>query len=250
MPSETVRAVVEGLQEETGKYVTALLDVPSDDSNLPPRVLGTGWFLSDRAHGRIVTALHVVLEASSPDRTGFSRGNGAKCVRPQGAWHLIPEHIDLSTAALWQGALLGWSKCLLPVERLAPNSQGLEHDVLFVHGFPASKSFVLAKGVAIKSHGNATNIVPTPLDCDLGPRFLVGYTTENGMTSEGKSAMNPDPHGMSGSPVWRANWTGNLSTWNPSRATVIGVAIEWSQRLPALVVEPVERLHTFLSESR
>lgn len=248
MLSERVRGVVEGLQGETARFITALIDAQEDGSSVPPRALGTGWFLEDDGNGRIVTAAHVISQASNPARVGFSRDNGALCVRPESEWALAARPADLAFASLWPTALQGHPKSLLPRGRVAKISDGIEHDVLFVHGFPGRNSFVLASGVALKSHGLATAVFPAPFVGTLAPRFLIAYSSEGARKSDGSPAECPDPRGMSGSPVWRANWTGNLSTWSPERATVIGVAVEWGQDVPALVVEPIERLHEFMSK--
>lgn len=247
MVSDKARAIAEGLHAETATFITALIDVPPDGSSEAPRLIGTGWFLEDNAHGRIVTARHVVTEARDAARIGFSRDNGAVCVRPAGDWVLAAQTDDLAFATLWTGALNNHPKSILSQARLAQSSAGIENDVLFVHGFPGRRSFAMASGVMLKSHGLATAIFPHPVESDFSPRFLIAYSTDGVHKSDGSPGDCPEPRGMSGSPVWRANWTGNLSTWNPSMATVVGVAVEWSQEYPVLLVEPIERLRAFLS---
>jgi hypothetical protein len=247
MVSEKARTIANGLHAESAKFITALIDVPPDNSSDEPRLIGTGWFLEDNAHGRIVTARHVVTEARDIARIGFSRDNGAKCVRPKGDWTLPTQSVDLACATLWPGALDCCPKSILPKARLAQSSDQVENDVLFVHGFPGRKSFAIASGLMLKSHGLATAILLPPLENSFSPRFLIAYSSDGIHKSDGSPGDCPEPRGMSGSPVWRANWTGNPSTWNAGMATVVGVAVEWSQEYPALVVEPIETLNAFLS---
>lgn len=246
MVSKQVETIVNALHNETSRFISSLIDVGPEGSACPPRQLGTGWFLEGENGGYLVTARHVVSQASDPSRIGFSRDNGAMCVRPDGCWALA-DGADLAIASLGSTIQHLQPKSVLPRERVASHSDPLDDDVLFIHGFPAQRSFVLAKGIATKSHGLATTKFSDLGAPDASPRFLIRYSSEGIQKSDGSPGECPDPRGMSGCPVWRANWNGHIATWRPELATVVGVAIEWSQQFPALVVEPVQRIRQFLT---
>ena len=235
------------MKTETARFITAIVDARLSTSSRTPRHLGTGFFLDAGESGCVVTAQHVVQKADDQSHVGFSRGNGKQLVRPESGWTFSTNSADLAVARLWPGALAETTKELLPIARLANCSSNIGDDFLFIQGFPGVHAKLLLDGM-----GNSTRSLLSGLGVETettrcGPgRFLMRYGSEMVAKSDGTPSEVPPPAGMSGSPIWRANWNGNPSTWSPAMAVVVGVAVEMSELDPLIIAENVETLREHL----
>lgn len=242
MNAET-RRIVQGLQAESGKFATGIYGV----AEAGVRLIGSGWFDSRGETRRVITARHVISAAESGEEIGFGRGNGMKAARPANEWRLGVDPLDVAIADLSPGILEGSGRHLLPSNRYAPSSENLEDDALIIHGFPGVQTFGLATGLAARSSGQVTGL-GTSKSSRFNPdmHFAIRYSFE-ARTPDGSSAAVPEPRGMSGSAVWRANLPRNRADWTPEMASIVGLAFAWDRESGSILVLRIEALREFLT---
>ena len=187
----------------------------------------------------MVTALHVIQSAVDEFPLGFSlsTGYGRKPFVVSGPIHFepmadlavyfFPEDYphDVEGIAFW------------PEDHIQRSTERISTDYLFVHGFPQARSKFLSlfQGVASRSlpYGVMQRLEGLPQD--LQPfQFAVDFDPANMHLPQGGIAEFIDPHGLSGSPVWRIGISGrSAADWKPELSRVIGFVTQW---------RPTERL--------
>jgi hypothetical protein len=225
---EFVQRATIAMAEETYPFIASIVGV--DESNATPHV-GSAFRL--RLHGRrfIVTAGHVVDEALG--RFGRVAVTGERGREP----YLLtrdPDRVDdvhdfavFEVAEDYPGnAVSFW----LP-DRMAKDDAMLSSDYLFVHGFPAVRSHysAIAGGLINRSlpYGVMRREDELPPGI-LGFQFAMDFDPENFRGLDGSSAEWIDPHGLSGSAVWRIGASGGrIEDWSPQKSMLVGVVTQW-----------------------
>jgi hypothetical protein len=138
----------------------------------------------------------------------------------------------------------------IPITTLAPRLRGNKESMCMFAGFPASKTG--RKGTAstlFLQPYNYSNIL-APLSvypsvgADPATHIVLTFDRKRSMGPLGRIETFPDPHGMSGSPIW-------LLSDDLELVPVIGIATRWvsSQRVVigtdiAVSISMIERLNT------
>ncbi|MFN7139457.1 MAG: hypothetical protein ACK4UN_08970 [Limisphaerales bacterium] len=68
--------------------------------------------------------------------------------------------------------------------------------------------------------------------------------------ANGRPATLPDPHGMSGTAVWRSGRVAAASgaAWSPDHARIVGIVHTWDQQTATLVATRIEVLRDFIRD--
>jgi len=259
-----VRASMAGA---TLSYLAALYKC--DVQNLTGRLLGSGAYLSIGGQTYILTAEHNFREGEkTPGLIVHSIGYGA---RPEPVGKIVVREAPADIAVCEVGPISKQGESdfapndgnalarrryeALPIEMLAENSDDLDGDVLFVHGFVGerSKFFEMAKGIISQTFSYATFLGRSSYAW-FDPRIhlAVEYPTEGQEDEFGKKVSKmPDPNGLSGSVLWRANrkYYG-LTDWHPGLARVVGIVTHWDQPAQSLIATRIEAVHAALSKIR
>jgi hypothetical protein len=82
---------------------------------------------------------------------------------------------------------------------------------------------------------------------DLAPfEFAIDFDPTNMVNADPAGALVIDPHGLSGSPVWRIGASGlKVNAWKPELSTLVGFVTAWQEDkklLRATLVAPVLEL--------
>lgn len=133
-----------------------------------------------------------------------------------------------------------------PSTRIDRSLEKLATDYLFLHGFPGKTSYssLLLGGVISKSlpYGAMQRLENLPPD--LQPFQIAIEYDPVGMMNETRAAQDLiDPHGLSGSPVWRIGAIGRSSReWKPSDSLLVGILTQWRPKERVLVATSTQKL--------
>jgi hypothetical protein len=208
-----------------------------------------GSALRCRLDGRraILTALHVIEEArKEPHGVAISTGYGNPPYPVHGevnfdriadlAVYFLPADFPCPEESFWPSAQIDHALSLLAT------------DYLFVHGFPGKTSYPsrLLGGVASKSLPYGAMQRLDDLPADLQPdQFAIEYDPIGMVNETGAAADIVDPHGLSGSPVWRIGVSGRSSReWKPSDCMLVGILTQWRPSEKLLVATSSKKFPT------
>jgi hypothetical protein len=66
--------------------------------------------------------------------------------------------------------------------------------------------------------------------------FVMDFDPENFQALDGTSGEWLDPHGLSGSAVWRIGAAGaSINDWSPAMSELVGVVTQWDQSRKCLI---------------
>jgi hypothetical protein len=237
-----IRSALSAMATHTFGFICSVIGV-SD------RTMGRycGSALRCRLDGRraIVTALHVIEEArKEPQGLAISTGYGEPPFVVHGhvnidshadlAVYFLPEEYPCPDSVFW------------PSKQIEHSLDNLATDYLFLHGFPGKTSYPsrLLGGVVNKSlpYGAMQRLENLPPN--LPPfQFAVEYDPIGMVNETGAAQDLLDPHGLSGSPVWRIGISGRSSReWRPENSLLVGVLTQWSPSNKVLIATSMEKL--------
>lgn len=193
----------------------------------------------------ILTAFHVIDAArQAPRGLAISTGYGRPPYIVHGpvnvdhiadmAVYFLPDENSCPDATFW------------PSARIDRSLQRLSTDYLFLHGFPGKDSYPsrLLGGVVSKSlpYGAMQRLEKLPPD--LEPfQFAVEYDPVGMVNQTGVPQELVDPHGLSGSPVWRIGVSGRSSRqWKPTDSLLVGILTHWRPDEKLLLATSIEEL--------
>jgi hypothetical protein len=244
--TQFILSTIPRMAQYTFPYLTSVIGVVNGQRG---HHLGSGLRCTVGGRRAVVTALHVI-EAAATEPGGFalSAGYGVPPFRIFGAIHydpvgdlaiyFIPDEYPASSEqiAFW------------PEDRIERPPQRLATDYLFVHGFPAERSqfFSILPGVASKSlpYGVMQRLEGLPPDLQTH-QFALDFDPGNMRLIDGGGGSDAfvDPHGLSGSPVWRIGISGGTAAaWSPDLSLVVGFLTQWRPDEKVLVASVASRL--------
>lgn len=209
----------------TSPYLMQVFEVESEDSG---KYLGSGTAIGLGRMPYLLTAAHVPGEAIV-QRWAHSIGDKTHPQAIHDAWHCVGFPEDLALARLEREPFGGQHRVrMLPSEFLDGDSSDLENDFLFVHGVPEKFTFWGADGIACRTFPYITIVGKSSRNWfDRNIHFGLDFRVEDQSDDQGRPGYVPDPHGMSGSTVWRTNWKQHKSKWRPEFARVVGITHDW-----------------------
>jgi hypothetical protein len=237
-----VRRALSAMAQHTFDFICSVIGVGD-----PQMGRHYGSALRCILHGRraILTALHVVEEArKEPLGLALSTGYGEPPYIVHGAVHIdpiadlavyfLPDDYPCPDTAFW------------PSARIDRSLDKLATDYLFLHGFPGKSSYSsrLLGGVVSKSlpYGAMQRLEDLPPNLQRY-QFAVEYDPAGMVHETGATADLVDPHGLSGSPVWRLGISGRSSTeWQPGDSLLVGILTQWRPDEKVLVATSTAKL--------
>ena len=193
----------------------------------------------------VLTALHVIEHArEEPLGLAISTGFGKPPYVVHGAVNIdrvadlavyfLPDDYPCPDAAFW------------PSARIDRSLDKLATDYLFIHGFPGETSYAspLLGGVVSKSlpYGAMQRLENLPADLE-SCQFALEYDPVGIVNETGAAQDLVDPHGLSGSPVWRIGVSGRSSKeWKASDSLLVGVLTQWRPVEKVLIATSTAKL--------
>lgn len=193
----------------------------------------------------VLTALHVIEAARhEPLGLAISAGYGQRPYIVEGpvnidpiadmAVYFLPDDYPCADSSFW------------PSTRIHRSIDQLSTDYLFLHGFPGKHSCPsrLLGGVVSQSLPYGAMRRLDDLPGDLEPfQFAIEYDPVGMVNETGLAQDVVDPHGLSGSPVWRIGVSGRSShEWEPTDSLLVGVLTQWRPHEKVLIATSVEKL--------
>jgi len=237
-----ISQVLPAMARHTSAHICSVIGVVDHRTG---RHVGSALRCTHKGRPAVLTALHVI-ETAVDETHGFAisagygkppfKVHGNVNVDPVGdlAVYFLPDDYPVEGLEFW------------PSGRVDPDGTKLSTDYLFLHGFPESQSYSsqLLQGVLSKSlpYGAMQRLENLP--SDLEPfQFAIEYAPPGMLTESGTPADAVDPHGLSGSPVWRVGISGRTrSAWRPEDSLVVGVITQWRPDENILIATSSDRL--------
>ena len=237
-----VRGALSAMAQHTFGFICSVMGISS-----PEMGQHYGSALRCKLNGQraILTALHVIEEAKKkPLSLALSTGYGAPPYVVHGAVNIDP----IADLAVY--FLPADYPC--PEENFWPSARidhvldKLDTDYLFLHGFPGKTSYfshhlggVVSKSLPYGAMQRLENLPP-----NLQPhQFAVEYDPIGMVNETGATQDLVDPHGLSGSPVWRIGVSGRSSReWDPGDSLLVGVLTQWCPDEKVLIATSTEKL--------
>jgi len=206
-----------------------------------------GSALRCRLNGRraILTALHVIQEAQqAPLGVAISTTYGKPPYVVHGtinidqiadlAVYFLPDDYPCPETSFW------------PSGRVDRALDKISTDYLFLHGFPGPTSYPSQHlgGVVSTSlpYGAMQRLENLPSGLQSF-QFAVEYDPVGMANETGAAQELLDPHGLSGSPVWRIGVSGRSSrNWSPNYSLLVGILTQWRPDDKVLIATSTERL--------
>jgi hypothetical protein len=237
-----IRHVLPAIAQYTFGFICSIIGVTS-----PQMGRHYGSALRCKLNGRlaILTALHVIEEAlKEPQGLAISIGYGKPLYVVHGKVHFdpiadlavyfLPEDYPCPAEAFW------------PSERSDRSLDKLGTDYLFLHGFPEKRSYppIHLGGVISKSLPYGAMQRLDDLPPNLQPfQFAIEYDPVGMVDEAGAAGALVDPHGLSGSPVWRIGVSGHSPRdWSPNDSLLVGMVTKWRPDEKVLLATSLEKL--------
>lgn len=235
---------VRRMAEATFGCICSLAGVETENNGA---LIGTGFRVGSGSEQWLVTANHVVEQARARfGRLAVAMVRGEPPQEVQGQ-PLVSQAADVAVfrlAELPEG--VGYW-CLDSIEQ---RNEALERDFIFVHGFPGETSHVSPSPTALtsKSLPYGAMLRGNDLPSNFGPdNFALDFQPSHLKHPDGVDAARLDPHGLSGSPVWRIGVAGiPVNQWSPACAKLVGVLTEWRPEEHLLVGVTADCLFSLL----
>ena len=209
--------------------------------------LGSGTFISIDGSPVILTANHVIEQQEAPFRGfAYSNGNG-KVAFFDGAETFFNEEADVAIKKIDPST---FDRDTVDEERIAESSHTNNGDLVFLHGYPGETS---RQTRLLHSQGALVN-ESLPLLTKIIPEFCcqqslaLDYAIEGVFDETEEMSSLPDPHGLSGTSLWRVPRNGNQ--WNPEEAKIIGLVKLWDQVSSCLYATRIEIVNSLIDQYR
>lgn len=216
----------------------------------------TGWLVGSALRcsiaGRraIVTAAHVIHKARAGGRFAIAAARGHGPFELHGA----PDHVDLlRDVAIYYlpDEYPAEDVAFWPDDRVDVAEDSLATDYLFVHGFPERRSRFtpLLGGLVSQSFPYGAMLRVEELPPSLEPfQFAMDFDPASMFAPDGGEADWLDPHGLSGSPVWRIGAAGQqVDAWRPELSLLVGVVTTWFPNERLILATKVASLPSLFS---
>jgi hypothetical protein len=217
---------------------------------------GTGILMLMNGHPIVITAAHVIkntppgmiqiisTEAPSNDRfapdSGELYGGG------------VNDELDVGFLRLGDSAApLLDGKRFLTLNDFDIFPHGLTTDLAILYGMPGElRKERLPNVHSFRSFGFMTRFSGDVDWSAPGHRptvTLVNYAESVEDSFSSNEVFLPDPHGMSGGGLWRANFAG-AAIWTPERLRLVGIITEYDDEVHEVYANRVENFYHLLSE--
>ena len=227
--AQFVRGTLPRMAEYTFPFITSVIGVR--DATRGDH-LGSGLRVILGSQRAIVTVLHVMKKANSPEYSACAVST-AYGERPFVISGKVPINaaVDLAVIPLPDAYPLRDLRHFWPETQIDLSLDRLSTDYLFTHGFPGQRGYFsdIAKGLSTKSLPYGAMQQMDNLPEGIQPfQFALHFQPEN-MKRMGDDAQEfADPHGLSGSPVWRIGASGrSMQGWKPDHCLLVGFLTDW-----------------------
>lgn len=240
-------AVCERVTDATRRCLVSIAGIISHEEG---SFQGTGTIVELGGKVLLVTAQHVIaeIEAKGFQGVAYSCGNDKLYARAPQPF-VMDAGLDVAGVRIAPPTQPDSDRIPCPKRLIAASSQGIEKDLLFVHGFPekCNRYFKMLPGIISETRPLCSGLgTPKWPKFDPAIHFAVSYSVKFLQDAEGKIMDWIDPHGMSGAVVWNIRRAEIGSNWTPDDARIVGIVQRWDQDGQCLIATRVEHAIPFL----
>ncbi len=249
---QLIAAAVARMKAYTAPAIAAVYGVESPQRG---RLVGSGTFIDVHDIAYLLTASHVLEAATEYSVLTHSLAYGDKPCPLLNPFRLQQFPCDLGFTQVSDELRSSTSLQPMPATVLDTNSADIEGDVLFIHGYlgERSKWLPIVKGgihstslpmwTVVRSGRTSWPHFTDALHCAV-EYWPTGWRDEHGTPIE-----RPDPHGLSGSAVWRLSLKRHGAAWAPEHARIIGVLHRVDPSGDCLILTRIEEVRGFILRS-
>ncbi len=233
---------ISALVTKTKKYTTQFLCIIYGiKDKIDGDQVGSGLLVRFYNKTYIITAAHVIKEINNHYNACGVSFYGDDAVNGIGPTCRLSNFLDVAMIPFNN---LGRTPFLWDVNN--SNCKNIENDILYIHGNPASRSKFIAHDRAIHSESlsYATGLGKSSYEW-FNPdiHLALHYPWALKTVHDDSYIYLPDPHGLSGSGVWRLNIiASDHDQWQPENAQLIGIVHNWDTDCSSLVATKVEAI--------
>lgn len=238
---------VQAMAEYTFPYTVSIVGIVNKEEG---EHLGSGLRYQHEGRRAFATAYHVIEKAKSDQYQGFAISTGYG----QPPFQILGEPIFDSSADLAlcflpedypeRDDIRYWPADHVDAEASNTESSPLATDYLFMQGFPGGRSQFsrIFDGLSNKSLPYGAMQRRDKTDNLLAFQFAIDYQP-NFMRDQDGSQLFINPHGMSGSPVWRIGISGRSpSEWSVEDSLLVGFLTRWGDQDGRLIATKASQL--------
>ncbi len=264
MPEQTVEekqrimmGVIGQMKEHTGPSLSKICGAKTENTG---ELVGSGTIIDLRGRPYLLTAEHVAKQLFAEATDGsrkyaeglcHSVGNGQRMMRIAFPWYAWSKPKDIAATRIEPVVLEGTRVVPLEASRFARNTDGLDDDLYFVHGWPGKNSRFtpfFGRGIVSTSqpYGGWLTDETTWPHFDPKVHIAISYPMTKLIDESGQPAELPYPSGVSGSLLWKTNRAGGGAAWTPEMATVTGLVHRFDEDKQCLIATRIEYVKGFL----
>lgn len=238
---------VQTMAEYTFPYTVSIVGIVNEEEG---EHLGSGLRYMYGGRRAFATAYHVIEKARSSQYQGFAISTGYG--RPP--FQILEEPIfdltaDLALCFLPEDypehyGIRYWPAHRIDAEISDTENSLLATDYLFMQGFPGEKSQFsrIFDGLSNKSLPYGAMQRRDGTSNLSAFQFAIDYQSTSMRDREGNQLFI-NPHGMSGSPVWRIGISGRpLSEWSVADSLLVGFLTRWGDQDERLIATKASRI--------
>jgi len=206
-------------------------------------LVGSGTFINIRGETYLLTAGHIASEKNNYKRLVHTRSIASSPAWLTNHFHVLNQFLDICIVKIDSDNLKGTTIIPVDIARLAHQSNYLEGDILFTHGYPGAKNISVN---LLDTDFSKTQPFCTFIAHSVYPWFDSQYHFALDYSQTGQL---DDPHGLSGSAVWKTNIDNSTAHWSPLNAEIVGVVHHWDGTAHSLIATRIEIVRKFLLNS-
>ncbi len=224
-------------------YLASIIGVDDDAHELH---VGSAFRVSAGQQKYLVTAAHVMRQAKQRfTRFGVSAADGAAPAElTERPFRFCAQH-DLAVLELPSEYVVE-EGCYWPLGSADPDDRALSSDYLFLHGFPGTRSKFSALANGLVNQSFPYGVMRRHEDLPSGVldfEFAMDFDPSNMRNADDEPTDWLDPHGLSGSPVWRIGASGHrVDEWEPAKSKLVGIVTRWLPDDKLLLATKVQHL--------
>lgn len=225
------------------KHICAIYRV---DDKRNPEQYGTGIFLNIGNHYFLITAAHVLDNNSSSmlyipgNKSGklvFLDGEALKSVAEAGDRN--NDRTDVGIIVLKSDLVdeIG-NDAFLPISMADVDDIGKKGDIYIAMGYPAKRNEkvnLAERTFKRRPISYTANILPdeklSAVGVHRGSHLLLSFKKRHSHDNSGRDITAPDPHGMSGGPLWRFD----VYKKQQPASRLVGILIEWRDEVAGIL---------------
>jgi hypothetical protein len=238
-----VREATRQMAVYTHPFLCQVIGVEPDGKS--GTLVGSGVRVVSGGKTYVLTAEHVVAAAKGYASVALSAGgeNAPRQASLGGA--RFDREADLAVLPVDGEDLERW-----PLSTTHCDEELLSTDFLFVHGYPGAGSGFseLLRGLFSTTLPYGAMRREDDLPSDLESfQLALDFDPANFQSTAGGVADWINPHGLSGSPIWRIGIAdGTAIGWAPSQASLVGIVTQWRPDAKLLIASKLDRLAPLL----